>query len=102
VSWDPRGITANVVHPGSTESDMNPPDGPSADAQRALSALGHFGTPADVAATVSLLAGPDGRMITAPRCWSTAERTRSPVRAERCSSNAHHSRVLGSRVWPCT
>jgi NAD(P)-dependent dehydrogenase (short-subunit alcohol dehydrogenase family) len=60
----PRGITANVVHPGSTESDMNPPDGPSADAQRAVSALGHFGTPADVAATVSLLAGPDGRMIT--------------------------------------
>lgn len=60
----PRGITVNVVHPGSTESDMNPPDGPSADAQRAISALGHFGTPADVAATVALLAGPEGRMIT--------------------------------------
>lgn len=60
----PRGITVNVVHPGSTESDMNPPDGPSADSQRALSALGHYAVPADVAATVSHLAGDGGRMIT--------------------------------------
>jgi 3-oxoacyl-[acyl-carrier protein] reductase len=60
----PRGITVNVVHPGSTETDMNPPDGPSADTQRALSALGHYGKPEDVAATVAHLAGPSGRMIT--------------------------------------
>jgi 3-oxoacyl-[acyl-carrier protein] reductase len=60
----PRGITVNVVHPGSTESDMNPPDGPAADSQRALSALGHYGLPADIAATVSHLAGEGGRMIT--------------------------------------
>jgi 3-oxoacyl-[acyl-carrier protein] reductase len=60
----PRGITVNVVHPGSTETDMNPPDGPAADPQRAHSALGHFGRPEDVAATVAHLAGPGGRMIT--------------------------------------
>jgi 3-oxoacyl-[acyl-carrier protein] reductase len=60
----PRGITVNVVHPGSTESDMNPPDSPAADSQRARSALGHYGLPADIAATVSHLAGDGGRMIT--------------------------------------
>lgn len=27
----PRGITVNVVHPGSTDTDMNPADGPQAD-----------------------------------------------------------------------
>jgi 3-oxoacyl-[acyl-carrier protein] reductase len=60
----PRGITVNVVHPGSTDTDMNPADGPGADAQRALTALGHFQTADDVAATVAHLAGPDGRTIT--------------------------------------
>lgn len=60
----PRGITANVVHPGSTNTDMNPADGPHADAQRQLSALGRYGTADDVAATVAHLAGPGGRSIT--------------------------------------
>lgn len=60
----PRAITVNTVHPGSTESDMNPPDGPTADTQRSLSALGHYGVPADIAATVSHLAGDSGRIIT--------------------------------------
>jgi 3-oxoacyl-[acyl-carrier protein] reductase len=60
----PRGITVNVVHPGSTDTDMNPADGPAADDQRALIALGHFQTADDVAATVAHLAGADGRTIT--------------------------------------
>ena len=60
----PRGITANVVHPGSTDTDMNPADGERADAQRALSALGHYGGAEDIAATVAHLAGPEGRMLT--------------------------------------
>jgi NAD(P)-dependent dehydrogenase (short-subunit alcohol dehydrogenase family) len=60
----PRGITANVVHPGSTDTDMNPAAGPHADAQRALSALGRYGSADDVAATVAHLAGPGGRSIT--------------------------------------
>lgn len=60
----PRGITVNLVHPGSTDTDMNPADGEMADGQRALSALGHFGRPEDVAAAVAFLAGPAARQIT--------------------------------------
>ena len=60
----PRGITVNVVHPGSTDTDMNPADGPSAEDQRTLTALGRFQTADDVAATVAHLAGAGGRTIT--------------------------------------
>ncbi|MFC8529528.1 SDR family oxidoreductase [Nocardia sp. NPDC057227] len=60
----PREITVNVVQPGSTDTDMNPGDGEHADAQRALTALGRFGTAADVAETVAFLAGESGRTIT--------------------------------------
>ena len=60
----PRGITVNVVHPGSTDTDMNPADGPSAEDQRTLTALGHYQSADDVAATVAHLAGPGGRTIT--------------------------------------
>jgi 3-oxoacyl-[acyl-carrier protein] reductase len=60
----PRGITANVVHPGPTDTDMNPADGPGADAERALLAVGEFGRAEDIAATVAHLAGPGGRFIT--------------------------------------
>jgi NAD(P)-dependent dehydrogenase (short-subunit alcohol dehydrogenase family) len=60
----PRGITANLVHPGSTDTDMNPAEGAHADVQRSMSALGRYGTADDIAATVAHLAGPDGRSIT--------------------------------------
>ncbi|MFJ2775160.1 MULTISPECIES: SDR family NAD(P)-dependent oxidoreductase [unclassified Kitasatospora] len=60
----PRGITANLIHPGPIDTDMNPADGPAAEAQRELTALGTFGRGADVAATVAHLAGEDGRYIT--------------------------------------
>lgn len=60
----PRGITVNVVHPGSTDTEMNPADGPSASLQRAHSALGRYQTAEEVAATVAHLAGEGGRTIT--------------------------------------
>jgi 3-oxoacyl-[acyl-carrier protein] reductase len=60
----PRGITVNVVHPGSTDTDMNPADAPHAEVQRAQTALGRFQSADDVAATVAHLAGEDGRTIT--------------------------------------
>lgn len=60
----PRGITVNLVHPGSTDTEMNPADGETADAQLAGIALGHFGKPEDIAAAVAFLAGPGARQIT--------------------------------------
>ncbi|MFJ9456904.1 SDR family NAD(P)-dependent oxidoreductase [Kitasatospora sp. NPDC101447] len=60
----PRGITANLVHPGPIDTDMNPADGPSAEFQRGLTALGRFGTGAEVAAAVAYLVGEDGRYVT--------------------------------------
>lgn len=51
-----RGITANIVHPGPIDTDMNPADGPHADGQAAMTALGRFGTAEEVADTVAHLA----------------------------------------------
>ncbi|MGY1581122.1 SDR family NAD(P)-dependent oxidoreductase [Streptomyces sp. MN13] len=52
----PRGITANIVHPGPIDTGMNPADGPYAAGQAAMTALGRFGTADEVAATVAHLA----------------------------------------------
>ncbi|BAT59953.1 cyclic-di-GMP-binding biofilm dispersal mediator protein [Variibacter gotjawalensis] len=60
----PRGITVNMVNPGSTDTDMNPADGEMAAAQLAHNALGHFGTPDDIANMVTYLAGPQAKQIT--------------------------------------
>lgn len=57
------GITATVVHPGNIDTEMNPADGPDAAAEHAFVALGHYGKPADIAATVAHLAGDGGRYI---------------------------------------
>ncbi|MGP4007690.1 SDR family oxidoreductase [Streptomyces sp. 4N124] len=54
-----RGITANIVHPGPIDTDMNPGDGPYASGQAAMTALGRFGTSEEVASTVAYLAGAD-------------------------------------------
>jgi 3-oxoacyl-[acyl-carrier protein] reductase len=54
-----RGITANIVHPGPTDTDMNPADGPYAAGQAAMTALGRFGTADEVASMVAYLAGAD-------------------------------------------
>lgn len=59
-----RGITANVVHPGSTDTEMNPADAPEAEAERAFIALGRYASPDEIAATVSHLAGDGGRYVT--------------------------------------
>lgn len=60
----PRGITAVVVQPGSTSTDMNPDEGPHADHQRAMSAVGRYANASEIAATVAHLAGDAGRYLT--------------------------------------
>jgi len=60
----PRGITANVVHAGLIDTDMNPADGPGADLLRSVTAVGRYGHADDIAATVAHLAGDGGRYIT--------------------------------------
>ncbi|TCT05237.1 SDR family oxidoreductase [Aquabacter spiritensis] len=60
----PRNITVNVVHPGPTDTDMNPADGPMKDAMLAGMARQEFGTAQDIADMVAFLAGPSGRQIT--------------------------------------
>jgi NAD(P)-dependent dehydrogenase (short-subunit alcohol dehydrogenase family) len=59
-----RGITVNLVHPGPTDTDMNPATGDQAEGQRATIALGHYGKPEDVAAAVAFLASPAAGQIT--------------------------------------
>ncbi|MEP7452506.1 3-oxoacyl-ACP reductase family protein [Phyllobacterium sp. SB3] len=60
----PREITANIVHPGSTDTDMNPANGDHADGQRARMAIPKFGEAKDIAGLVAFLAGEEGRFIT--------------------------------------
>lgn len=59
-----RGITVNLVQPGSTNTDMNPEDGPAADGERAYTALGRYADPKEIAAAVTYLAGPGGSYVT--------------------------------------
>jgi 3-oxoacyl-[acyl-carrier protein] reductase len=59
-----RGITSNVVQPGPTDTDMNPSDGPFAEPQLADLAVRRFGTPTEVAAAITYLAGPQAAYIT--------------------------------------
>lgn len=60
----PRAITVNLVNPGPTNTELNPADGPNAGTINGFTALGHYAEPADVAATVAFLAGPDAKYIT--------------------------------------
>ncbi|GAA3117859.1 NAD(P)-dependent dehydrogenase (short-subunit alcohol dehydrogenase family) [Kribbella aluminosa] len=60
----PRAITSNVVQPGPIDTDMNPADAPSAEPQLTNLALPRFGTPAEVAAAITYLAGPQAAYIT--------------------------------------
>ncbi|RSN09525.1 3-ketoacyl-ACP reductase [Nonomuraea sp. WAC 01424] len=68
-----RGITANTVSPGATDTDMlhsaNPPG--AAERMIPLTALGRLGRPDDIAAVVAFLAGPDGRWITGQNLLAT-------------------------------
>jgi NAD(P)-dependent dehydrogenase (short-subunit alcohol dehydrogenase family) len=57
----PRGITVNLVQPGSTDTDMNPAGGPHAEQQRARMAIARYGEASHIAGMVAWLASEEGR-----------------------------------------
>lgn len=59
-----REITANIVHPGSTNTEMNPADGPFSDVQRSLMAIPRYAEPEDIANLVAWIASPVSRSVT--------------------------------------
>jgi 3-oxoacyl-[acyl-carrier protein] reductase len=59
----PRGITVNLVHPGSTNTDMNPANGPHAEAQRQRMAIKEYGRAEDVAALYAFIASDEARSV---------------------------------------
>ena len=61
----PRGITVNVLQPGSIDTDMNPKDGGAfAEAQRSQHALQRYGTAEEIAAGVVFLTSPGASFVT--------------------------------------
>jgi 3-oxoacyl-[acyl-carrier protein] reductase len=59
-----RGITVNNVQPGPIDTDLNPAAGDWAVPQKAVTALGRFGTVDEVAALVAFIASPESSYIT--------------------------------------
>ena len=60
----PKGITVNIVHPGSTDTDMNPSGGPTADLQRSLMAIPRYAEPREIAGFVAWLASREAQFVT--------------------------------------
>ena len=60
----PRGITVNTVQPGPVDTEMNPEDGPMAEASHAMMAIKRHAAPGEVAALVAYLLRPEAAMIT--------------------------------------
>ncbi|MBB1156041.1 MULTISPECIES: 3-oxoacyl-ACP reductase family protein [Amycolatopsis] len=59
-----NGVTVNLVHPGPTDTEMNPADGPYAADQASMTAAGRYGKPSEVADTVAFLASPASAYVT--------------------------------------
>lgn len=59
----PRGITVNLVNPGSIDTDMNPAVGPQAEAERSLIPLGRYGSAEEIAELVAFLASPASAFV---------------------------------------
>ncbi len=60
----PRGITVNTVHPGPTDTDMNPADGELAKLLIPQMPVGRYGQPNDIAHVVAFLASPQAAFVT--------------------------------------
>lgn len=59
----PRGITVNTVHPGPTDSDMNPAEGAVADFVKPGIAVGRYGQGSDIAAAVAYLVSEEASFV---------------------------------------
>lgn len=60
----PKGITVNTVHPGPTDSDMNPAEGAVADFVKPGIAVGRYGQGSDIASAVAFLASSEAAFVT--------------------------------------
>jgi 3-oxoacyl-[acyl-carrier protein] reductase len=60
----PRGITVNLVQPGAINTELNPETADHAAGLVAMTSLGRYGQPDEIAAVVAFLAGPDASYIT--------------------------------------
>ncbi len=60
----PRHIAVNLIQPGSTNTDMNPEAGESADEQKNMMAIQRFIQPHEIAGMVAYLASEESQMIT--------------------------------------
>jgi 3-oxoacyl-[acyl-carrier protein] reductase len=59
-----RGITVNIVQPGSTNTDMNPANGPNSPRQIGRMAIPRFGEATDIAGLVAWLASSESQFVT--------------------------------------
>jgi 3-oxoacyl-[acyl-carrier protein] reductase len=59
-----RKITANVIQPGPIDTDMNPADGPFAEALTAMTAIKRYGKPEEIAELAAFLSSPKASNIT--------------------------------------
>lgn len=68
-----RGITANIVSPGLTDTELLHESNPGVDfsSEVDMTALRRLGQPDDIASVVAFLAGPDSRWITAQNILAT-------------------------------
>lgn len=60
----PKGITVNTVHPGPTDTDMNPDGGPISEIVGPGIAVGRYGKDFEIAGLVAYLASPEAAFVT--------------------------------------
>lgn len=59
-----KKITANVIQPGPIDTEMNPADGPFGETLTAMTAIGRYGKPEEIAELAAFLASPRASNIT--------------------------------------